>query len=114
MFSDPLISEILYDKLPKSWVPPTLQDDESTARNLTKIMLRTVVGFITDAECDPKVRLRAIELMLERLHGKVPQGVEHSGNVQSRFHEVVAALQIQIANDSARVNVKGVKNERDE
>jgi hypothetical protein len=59
--------------------PPRIIDLEGLARGYTEASIRRLGGYATSPKTQPMVAIKAIELLLERGHGRVAQSHQLSG-----------------------------------
>ena len=62
---------------------------EALARGFTKQSIKRLGGFITADDVEPSIAIRAIELMLDRGHGRPASTTKHEGTAPDGSHVFV-------------------------
>ena len=68
---------------------PRKVDLGSLARGYTEACIRRLGGFVVSPKVEPALAIRAIELMLDRGHGRVSQEHKHAGTNEDGSHQFV-------------------------
>lgn len=70
-------------------VSPRIVDVGSLARGLTELCIKRLSGFISEPKVEHAIKVRAIEIVLDRGWGKPSQEHKHAGTAEDGSHQFV-------------------------